>query len=248
MRLDKFVAQSAQLSRKDARDAIRRGAVSVEGQVCRKAEAEVAETAAVTLAGKPLSYEGRYVYLMLDKPQGVVSAARDPRDVTVVDLVRKAYPRRELFPAGRLDKTSTGFVLLTDDGAFAHDLLAPRRHVPKTYEVELDTPLTAAMIEGFAAGVRLADGQTMLPAEARPGAEGPCSAVVVLHQGVYHQIKRMFGVYGAGVRQLRRVAIGNLWLDETLGPGGWRPLTAEELEKMTAGRLQSFQKINTTVD
>lgn len=248
MRLDKFVAQSAQLSRREARDAIRRGAVCVEGAVCRKAEAEVADTAAVTLAGKPLAYAGRCVYLMLDKPKGVVSAAEDARDVTVVDLVRSAYPRRELFPAGRLDKTSTGFVLLTDDGAFAHDILAPRRHVPKTYEVELDTPLTQEMMDGFAKGAVLADGQVMLPAEARPGKSGPCSAVVVLHQGVYHQIKRMFGVYGAGVRELRRVAIGNLWLDETLGPGGWRVLSAQEVEKITAGRLQSFQKMNTTVD
>ena len=177
--------------------------------MCARPEADVAETAAVTLEGRALRYAGRYVYVMLDK-------------------------------------TSTGFVLLTDDGAFAHDILSPRRHVPKTYEVELDTPLTARMMEGFAAGVTLADGQTMLPAQAMPGKSGPCSAVVVLHQGVYHQIKRMFGVYGAGVRELRRVAIGNLWLDETLGPGGFRELTASELEKITSGRLQTFQKINTT--
>ncbi|BFJ85240.1 pseudouridine synthase [Ruthenibacterium sp. CLA-JM-H11] len=246
MRLDKFVAQAAQITRSEARKGIRAGAVTVEGTVCTRAETDVAETAAVTWEGRPLAYAGRYVYLMLDKPKGVVSASEDGRDVTVVDLVRDAYPRRQLFPAGRLDKTSTGFVLLTDDGAFAHDILAPRRHVPKTYQVELDTPLTAEMVEGFANGVTLADGQTMLPAQVLPGENGPCSAVVVLHQGVYHQIKRMFGVYGAGVRELRRVAIGQLWLDERLGPGGWRELTAEEVEKITAGRLQTFQKTNTT--
>ena len=235
MRLDKFVAQSAQLSRKEARDAIRRGAVCVEGAVCRKAEAEVADTAAVTLAGKPLAYAGRCVYLMLDKPKGVVSAAEDARDVTVVDLVRGAYPRRNLFPAGRLDKDSTGFVLLTDDGAFAHDILSPAKHVPKTYEVLLDTPLTQAMVDGFSAGVTLADGQTMRPAQLSPGTGGACSARVVLTQGVYHQIKRMFGVYGAGVVALRRTAIGGLALDGTLGPGGFRPITPDELRRLREG-------------
>ena len=107
--------------------------------------------AAVTLNGQPLVLQ-QYVYIMLDKPKGVVSASADENDVTVVDLVGRAYPRRSLFPAGRLDKTSTGFVLVTDDGAFAHDILAPRRHVPKTYEVLLDTPLTPEMAAGFAGG------------------------------------------------------------------------------------------------
>ena len=175
-------------------------------------------------------------YIMLDKPKGVVSAAEDERDTTVVDLVRGEYPRRSLFPAGRLDKTSTGFVLLTDDGPFAHDILAPGRHVEKVYSVLLDTPLTQEMISGFEAGVCLADGSRMLPALARPGAQGPCSAEVVLRQGVYHQIKRMFGVYGAGVRELRRTAIGGVLLDGTLGPGGWRELTAQELALLQGKR------------
>ena len=126
----------------------------------------------------------------------------------MVDLVRSAYPRRELFPAGRLDKTSTGFVLITDDGGFAHDILAPRRHVPKTYRVTLDTPLTDEMVEGFAAGVVLMDKVRLAPAEVEPLSEDKRTVRVVLHQGVYHQIKRMFGVYGAGVNALHREAIG----------------------------------------
>ena len=232
MRLDKLVAQAAQQSRSDARAAIRRGAVCVNGAVCRAPDTQVDETVAVTLNGKPL-YAQEFIYIMLDKPKGVVSASADENDVTVVDLVRGGWPRRSLFPAGRLDKSSTGFVLVTDDGAFAHDILAPKRHVPKTYEVLLDTPLTAEMIAGFAVGVRLADGSVMHPASLSPGTDGPCSARVVLRQGVYHQIKRMFGVYGAGVNELRRTAIGGLQLDETLGPGGFRMLSPEEVAQIT---------------
>lgn len=235
MRLDKYTAKALGLSRSQAREAIRAGRILLNGEVCRAPDTHVPEGAAVACDGRPLCAK-EFVYLMLDKPKGVVSAAEDARDTTVVDLVREAFPRRNLFPAGRLDKTSTGFVLLTDDGAFAHDILAPGRHVEKVYTVLLDTPLTQEMISGFAAGVQLADGARMLPALARPGGQGPCSARVVLHQGVYHQIKRMFGVYGAGVRELRRTAIGGVVLDEGLGPGGWRELTVEELACLQAKR------------
>ena len=113
----------------------------------------------MALDGVPLAGAYRkFVYIMLNKPEGVVSASRDKKDTTVVDLVAADFPRRELFPAGRLDKTSTGFVLLTDDGGFAHDILAPKRHVSKTYTVVIDTPLTEEMRRGFAEGVTLADG------------------------------------------------------------------------------------------
>ena len=125
MRLDKYVAGAAQQSRSDVRRAIQKGLVCVNGAVCRSADAQVPAGAAVTLNGQPLVLQ-QYVYIMLDKPKGVVSAAADKNDVTVVDLVGRAYPRRSLFPAGRLDETSTGFVLVTDDGAFAHDILAPQ--------------------------------------------------------------------------------------------------------------------------
>ncbi len=239
MRLDKLVAQAAQQSRSNARAAIRRGAVRVNGAVCRGPDTQVDDAAAVTLDGAPLRVQ-KFVYIMLDKPKGVVSASEDKSAVTVVDLVRESWPRRDLFPAGRLDKSSTGFVLITDDGAFAHDILAPKRHVPKTYEVLLDTPLTPQMIADFAAGVRLADGSVMQPAALEPGKFGPCSARVVLRQGVYHQIKRMFGVYGAGVNELRRTAIGGLPLDETLGAGGFRALSPEEVAQIvpTGGARQ----------
>lgn len=233
MRLDRYLSERTGLTRSESRKAITKGRVTVEGAVCRKADTQVAEDAAVALDGALLagSYQ-KYVYIMLHKPQGVVSASRDKRDTTVVDLVSAAFPRRALFPAGRLDKTSTGFVLLTDDGALAHDLLAPNHHVEKRYLVTLDTPLTSAMVEGFAAGVTLADGQTLAPAAVEPAGEDPCRVRVTLRQGVYHQIKRMFGIYGAGVNALHREAIGGVALDPALAPGQWRELTAGERQAL----------------
>ena len=227
MRLDKYLAEAAQCTRSESRQLIRSGRVGVNGAVCKRPEQQVSEMDSIQLDGKSRPRQA-FVYIMLNKPAGVVSASADRRDTTVVDLVRSAYPRRELFPAGRLDKTSTGFVLITDDGGFAHDILAPKRHVPKTYRVTLDTPLTDEMIAGFAEGVVLMDKVRLAPAGVTPLSEDKRTVRVVLRQGVYHQIKRMFGVYGAGVNALHREAIGGVWLDEALAPGQWRELTGEE--------------------
>lgn len=232
MRLDKYLAESAQCTRSEARALLQKGRVSLNGAVVKKADAKVEPGDTVCIDGAPVAWQ-QFVYLMLNKPEGVVSASTDKRDTTVVDLVGDAYPRRELFPAGRLDKTSTGFVLLTDDGGFAHDILAPRRHVSKTYRVVIDTPLTEEMKAGFAAGVTLADGTALAPAQVEAITPDGLTVRVVLAQGVYHQIKRMFGVFGAGVNALHREAIGGLALDPALEPGQWRELTAEELEKIT---------------
>ena len=232
MRLDKYLAETAQCTRSEAKALLSKGKVAVNGALCKKGDTQIREGDAVTVEGRELAYR-QFVYLMLNKPEGVVSASTDKRDTTVVDLVRDAYPRRELFPAGRLDKTSTGFVLLTDDGGFAHDILAPKRHVSKTYTVTLDTPLTDEMKRGFAKGVTLADGTALSPAEVEALSADGLVVRVLLKQGVYHQIKRMFGVYGAGVNALHRDAIGALALDESLAPGQWRELTAEEVAKIT---------------
>ena len=159
-------------------------------------------------------------------------SAPDQADPTGVELGHEPAPPRQLFPAGRLDNTRTGVGLLTDDGTLAHDILAPGRHVPKQYLVTLDTPLTNAMRVGFAAGVTLADGQTLAPAEVKPAGADPCVVRVTLHQGVYHQIKRMFGVFDAGVNALHREVIGPVALDAALVPGQWRELTAEEVNAL----------------
>ena len=231
MRLDKYLAETAQCTRSEAKALLAKGRVQVNGAVCKKGDTQLKETDTVAVDGKALNYR-QFVYLMLNKPEGVVSASTDKRDTTVVDLVGDAYPRRELFPAGRLDKTSTGFVLLTDDGALAHDILSPAHHVEKQYVVTLDTPLTDAMRRGFAAGVTLTDGETMAPAGVEPLTDDGLTVQVTLRQGVYHQIKRMFGVFDAGVNALHRESIGGVALDPALAPGQWRELTAEEVERL----------------
>lgn len=232
MRLDKYLAETAQCTRSEAKTMLQKGRVTVNGAVCKKGDTQLKEADVVSVDGRPLKYQ-KFVYIMLNKPEGVVSASTDKRDTTVVDLVGDAYPRRELFPAGRLDKTSTGFVLLTDDGGFAHDILAPKRHVSKTYTVVIDTPLTDEMKDGFAGGVTLADGTELSPAEVEAVSEDGLTVRVKLKQGVYHQIKRMFGVYGAGVNALHRDAIGGLALDESLAPGEWRELSDDEVAEIT---------------
>ena len=235
MRLDRYLAEGLGITRSQAKDLLSHGRVRIGNTVCKKGDVQVDETSEVFVGGEPLAGAQKFVYIMLNKPQGVVSAREDKRDVTVTDLVAEAFPRRELFPAGRLDKSSTGFVLLTDDGALAHDLLSPRHHVPKTYAVLLDTPLTEEMQKGFEAGVTLADGTALSPAEVFSLTPDGLTVRVLLRQGVYHQIKRMFGVYGAGVNALHRDAIGGLALDESLAPGQWRELTADEVAKITTG-------------
>lgn len=232
MRLDKYLAETAQCTRSEAKTLLQKGKVTVNGTLCKKGDTQLKDSDVVTVEGKPLAYQ-KFVYIMLNKPEGVVSASTDKRDTTVVDLLGDAYPRREIFPAGRLDKTSTGFVLLTDDGVFAHDILAPKRHVSKTYTVTIDTPLTDEMKAGFAAGVTLADGTALSPAEVEALTPDGLTVRVVLKQGVYHQIKRMFGVYDAGVNALHRDAIGGLALDADLAPGQWRELSDDEVAKIT---------------
>ncbi len=228
IRLDKLVAQAAGLPRSGARREILAGRVAVDGRICRQPDQKVEQQAELSLGGGLLRWQ-EHLYLMVDKPAGLLSASRDASRATVVDLVREQYPRRELFPAGRLDRDSTGFVLLTDDGPLAHALLAPKHHVEKVYKVTLDCPATNEMVQGFSEGVTLADGERMRPAGLVIDPADPTRVTVTLHQGVYHQIKRMFGVFGAGVCALRRVAIGGVQLDPALGPGGSRPLTAPEL-------------------
>ena len=231
VRLDKYLAQSGERTRSQAVRAIRDGLARINGTTVRDPAAKVGERDEVTLAGEPV-YDEALQYYMLHKPAGVLTAARDGRAQTVMDLVPPALLRRRVLPVGRLDKDTTGILILTNDGALAHDILSPAHHVEKQYVVTLDTALTEEMRRGFAAGVTLADGETMAPAGAEPLTDDGKTVLVTLRQGVYHQIKRMFGVYGAGVNALHRRSIGGVALDAALAPGQWRELTEEEVEKL----------------
>ena len=237
MRLDKYISDAMGISRQDAKKLLSKGAVAIDGKVVKKGDAKVGDANRVLVNGKLLEYK-QFVYIMLNKPKGVVSATDDKNDTTVVDLVKADYPKRNLFPAGRLDKTSTGFVLLTDDGDFAHDILAPKKHVSKEYIVTLDGEINEEIIGSFNSGVTLADG-TLLKSAVLEATGDPMVVKVVLKQGVYHQIKRMFGVFDIGVNELHRTHIGDVELDSTLAPGQYRELTAEELEKIVLNSTQN---------
>lgn len=231
MRLDRFFSSQEILSRKDIRTALKLGRITVNGAPAKKADMQVdAETDEIRLDGRAVSYEP-YVYLMLNKPQGIVSATDDKTHTTVLDLVPPELYRSDLFPAGRLDKDTTGFVLLTNDGAFAHQILAPGRHVEKHYEVRIDGLLTEAEENVLRKGAVLADGYECMPCEltlleksAQPLYE------IVLREGKYHQIKRMFGTQGQGVVSLKRTQIGGLLLDRNLPEGGCRKIVHKEKE------------------
>lgn len=226
-RLDKALAGQSTWSRREVRDWIRQGLVTVDGIPVKSPEQKLDwEQHRVAVAGKELSLRPR-LYLMMNKPAGVVSATRDDGCPTVVDLVPPELKRPGLFPAGRLDKDTTGMVIITDDGALAHRILSPKSHVPKVYLAHIDSFITNAMIQGFAQGIPVGEEGVTLPAELV--ALDLDLARVTLREGMYHQIKRMFASYGAKVLELRRVSMGGLVLDGTLGPGGCRELTPREL-------------------
>jgi len=234
-RLDKILAAQGMLSRKEVKTLIRKGAVTVNGEVVKDPDLKVnLQQDQVTLMGKPLRLR-RHSYLMLHKPQGVVSATEDDRFPTVLDLVPEELRRKGQFPAGRLDKDTEGFVLITDDGDFSHRILSPKNHVPKVYLAHLDHTIDPGMVEEFEKGVTIGDGETCSPALLEILENGAEPVVqVTIHEGMYHQIKRMFERYGYRVIYLKRLKIGGLWLDETLLLGQCRELTDEELAAITA--------------
>lgn len=231
-RLDKLIASAAGLTRSQARRLVKIGQVTVNGTVVRSFGFQAdPERDRLTAQGETLFYQ-KHSYLMLNKPQGVISASDGKHYPVVVDLVPPQWRRPGLFPAGRLDKDTTGFVLLTDDGVFAHDILSPKRHVPKTYVASLDAPVTQEMAERFRQGVVTEAGAQFLSAALRPLCDDCMQAEIVIYEGKYHQIKRMFAACGCHVLSLHRTKIGGLALDPALEPGACRPLLPDELKKI----------------
>ena len=232
-RLDKRLANTGRWSRKEVRELCRSGRVSVDGRVERRPETKVADEALLAVDGVPVDGE-RLVWIMLHKPAGLVSATEDAREATVLSLLPERYRRMGLFPVGRLDKDTEGLLLLTNDGPLAHALLSPRRHVDKVYYAETDGVPDQQDAAAFAAGMTLADGTACRPAGLTPLGGGRC--IVTLHEGKYHQVKRMLAARGKPVTYLRRVRFGPLALDDGLPAGGWRLLTGEERRLLeTAG-------------
>lgn len=226
-RLDKVLAATGRWSRSQAKALVKGGRVLVDGRPAQRAEDKIGEEAVVTVDGHPIR-TARTVWLMLHKPQGVVSSTEDPRERTVLSLLPPELRRIGLFPVGRLDKDTEGLLLLTNDGAAAHRLLAPGRHVDKVYYAEVDGAVGADDVAAFAAGIELRDGTICRPAGLAV-ADAPDRCLVTIHEGKYHQVKRMLAARGKPVRYLKRLSMGRLSLDPGLPPGAWRPLRPDEV-------------------
>ena len=225
-RLDKILANTGRWSRKEVRELVRAGRVSVDGVVARTPEEKHDPGAWFQVGGQTISGE-RLVYLMLHKPAGLVSATEDPREPTVLSLLPQHLQRVGLFPAGRLDKDTEGLLLLTNAGPLAHRLLSPKRHVDKLYYVQVEGRLDEGDAAAFQQGVTLEDGLVCLPAGLEILEDGE-AGMVTLREGKYHQVKRMLASRGKPVRYLKRLSMGPLTLDPALAPGAWRPLNEEE--------------------
>lgn len=232
-RIDKIISVASGVSRADARALIKKGLVSVNGAVIKDIGFKADENNDIICSrGEKLCYS-KYVYIMMNKPKGVISASEGGSEKTVVDILPDSMKRKNLFPAGRLDKDTTGFVLITDDGDFAHKILSPKNHIPKTYIAQLDKPFDDTLVSAFEQGVALKDDLCM-PAKISAVDGDYTKALVIIKQGMYHQIKRMFGKFGITVTELTRIKMGSLALDKTLQPGGCRYITPDELEQIKA--------------
>lgn len=232
MRTDKYVSsQRTDLSRADVKKLIRAGRITINGRKALTADEKVPDGAVVCVDGVPINFR-EHIYIMLNKPQGYVCSTREGASPTVLELVPPELRRRGLFPAGRLDKDTEGFVLITDDGALAHDMLAPGKHVPKTYFVRLEKEYNEKYAHIFAEGITIDGGEKCLPAEAEADPSDPFACTLVLHEGKFHQVKRMFEAVGNRVVFLKRIRIGNLALSADLGLGECLEIMHKDVEKL----------------
>lgn len=230
-RLDKILSTTGLASRSECKKMIARGRVSVDGAVITDSAFKTDDEKSIFKIDGNIVDIKKHIYIMLNKPKGVVSASNGKGDKTVVDLVPDNLFRKGLFPAGRLDKDTTGFVLITDDGDFAHRILSPKKHIEKTYIATIKSKLSDSDITLLSKGLQLRDGTTFLPAGIKV-IESDEKVEVKICEGKYHQIKRMFTAVGNEVVELERIAMGKLSLDKDLLPGECREITNEELERI----------------
>lgn len=230
-RLDKLLSSTGLWSRKEVKELVRQGRVLADDVPVRRPEEKFdPQTVPIRVDGELVDC-APYVYLMMHKPAGLLSATEDRNQKTVLDLLPLHLRRRGLFPVGRLDKDTTGLLLLTDDGPLAHELLSPKKHVDKVYLAEVEGQVDQSDVEALAAGMVLGDGLQCLPAGLEPLGDGS-SCLVTLREGKYHQVKRMLAARGKPVLRLKRLSMGPLTLDEALEAGMWRNLSREELEQL----------------
>lgn len=230
-RLDKIISNQTGYSRKEVKDLVKQRRVLVNNEAVLKNDIKIdASNDVIVIDGKEINVK-KFVYLMLNKPKGYVSATEDKNFPTILELVPVQFSHRDLFPAGRLDKDTTGLMLITDDGEFAHNILSPKKHIKKTYKVLIDIPMTEEMIAGFQDGIDLIDGQCK---SADLEITGEYTGIVTLIEGRYHQIKRMFGCFGAKVLELERIGMGNFSLPNDLELGECREFSDAELKLLNS--------------
>jgi 16S rRNA pseudouridine516 synthase len=233
MRLDKLLSNMGYGTRKEVKQLMKKGAVRVNEETVKDAAMHVdTEKDEVTILGEKVVYK-EFMYLMMNKPQGVLSATEDKRDQTVIDLLDAEYNIFEMFPVGRLDKDTEGFLLLTNDGKLAHNLLSPKKGVPKTYYAHIDGVVTEEDAEKFLEGVILDDGYETKPGNLRILKSADISEIeLTITEGKFHQVKRMFEAVDKTVIYLKRLSMGPLMLDESLSLGSYRELSEEELNQL----------------
>lgn len=238
MRLDKFLANMGFGTRKEVKKLLKTGAVRVNKQIVKDAKLHIqVDQDTVIVNGEEIEYK-EFIYLMMNKPKGVISATEDSKDETVVDLLEIDDARYDPFPVGRLDKDTEGFVLLTNNGKLAHELLSPKKHVPKTYYALISGVVTEEDVLKFKQGVTLDDGYETKPGDLVILKSGETSEIeLTITEGKFHQVKRMFIAVGKKVTYLKRLSIGPLELDPTLELGEYRELTDEEVEKLVNREL-----------
>ncbi|MCU6707629.1 rRNA pseudouridine synthase [Paenibacillus sp. J5C_2022] len=242
LRLDKLLANMGFGTRSEIKRAVKLGKVTVDGNVARESGQIIEpERHVVQYEGESVVYRD-VIYMMMNKPSGVISATEDTRDKTVVDLLKPEDSLLKPFPVGRLDKDTVGLLLLTNDGALAHELLSPKKHVDKTYEALVLGKVGESDIEAFAMGVTLDDGYMTMPGklviEEHSDRQGePCSFIrLTIREGKFHQVKRMFEAVGKRVLTLKRISMGPLRLDDALEEGQYRELTPEEVSLLKGNR------------
>lgn len=230
VRLDKLIADSGRASRREAKELVRAGRVRVGNCIASSAEMKVdADAVAVFIDGECIDYR-KNRYIMMNKPNGVLSATEDSQQKTVIDLLPESLRKQELFPVGRLDKDTTGLLLLTNDGIFSHSIISPKRHIAKVYRAAVTGVLDESDVAAFESGIVLSDGTECMSAKLE--IERPSVGLATVYEGKYHQVKRMFASRGKHVTALHRISIGGLSLDSELKSGQFRELSEEEIKKI----------------
>ncbi|WP_010248193.1 pseudouridine synthase [Acetivibrio cellulolyticus] len=245
-RVDRILSNFGFGTRREIKQLVKNGEVKVDGEVIKDSGMHVdPKTSKIEISGQVLNYR-QFIYVMMNKPAGVISATFDNRHETVVDILPEEYKCFDPFPVGRLDIDTEGLLLMTNDGQLAHELLSPRKHVPKKYFAYIEGEVSAGDVKMFEEGILLDDGYKTLPAELHILEQGESSSVeVIIFEGKFHQVKRMFEAVGKKVKYLKRITMGNLVLDEALATGECRELTENELTGLiNAVRTENDSNLN----